>query len=59
MASLAKILQIIMIESYLRIIDVRRSDSHLVMDNIPKCFMASLAQPAVNALPLCYIRCPA
>ena len=56
MTSLAEILQIIMIESYLRIIDVRRSDCHLVMSNIPESMMAPLAQPAVNALPLGYVR---
>ena len=59
MASLAEILQIIMIESYLRIIDVRRSDCHLVMDDIPESMMASLTQPAIHALPLGYVRGPA
>lgn len=55
MTSFTKILQVIMIESSHWIINVRRSNRHLVMDDIPKSVMASLAQPAVYALPLGYV----
>ena len=55
-ASLAEILQIIMVESNVWIAYVCWCNVCLVMDNIPKCFMALLAQPAVNALPLGYVR---
>ena len=42
MTSFTHILEIVMIESYLRIIDVRRSDCHLVMNNIPESLVTSL-----------------
>jgi hypothetical protein len=55
-ASLAEILQIIMIKSNHRIVDVVWSNRHLVMDDIPESMMASLTQPAIHALPLGYVR---
>ena len=41
-ASFAKVLQIIMIKSNHRIVDVVWSNRHLVMDDIPKSLMAPL-----------------
>lgn len=41
-ASFAKVLQIIMIKSNHRIVDVVWSNRHLVMDDIPESMMASL-----------------
>jgi hypothetical protein len=48
MTSFAKILQVIMIESNHRIIDVARSDRCLMMDDIPESLVASLTHAAVN-----------
>ena len=59
MTSLAQILKIIVIERHVRVVDIGRSDWCLVMDDIPERLVAPLAQPAVNALPLRYVRCPA
>jgi hypothetical protein len=54
-ASFAKILQVIMIESNVWIAYVCWCNVCLVMHDISRLPVASLAQPAVNALPLGYV----
>ena len=54
-ANLTHILEIVVIESNHRIVDVVWSNRHLVMDDIPESMMASLTHAAVYALPLGYV----
>ena len=56
MASFAHILEIVVIERNVWIAYVCWCNVCLVMDNIPERLAAPLAQPAVNALPLGYVR---
>jgi hypothetical protein len=55
-ATLAQILQIIVIERHVRVVDVDRSDRCFVVDDISQLLVTLLAQPAVNALSLGYVR---
>ena len=55
MASFTKILQIIMIESNVWIAYVCWCNVYLVMHDISRLPVASLAHPAVHTLPLGYV----